>query len=52
MNDKICQKICDNFDPLCKNKYASFVVEKLLDKCNENYYDLMLIKCSKNIFLK
>ena len=49
-NDNICQKICNNFAPICLYKSASFVIDKLLDnKCSDNYYDFMQEICCKNI---
>ena len=48
-NNKLCEKIVNNFVDLCNNQYVSFFIETLLLNCSENYYDLMFIICRNNI---
>ena len=49
-NDNICQKIYNDFVLICKNKSSSFVIQKLLGKCNLREYYLMLIKICDYIY--
>ena len=49
-NDKICQKIYNDLVLICKNKSSSFVIQKLLGKCNLREYYLMLIKICDYIY--
>ena len=49
-NDNICQKIYNDLVLICKNKSSSFVIQKLLGKCNLREYYLMLIKICDYIY--